>query len=147
MDTVDVITQTTKIMLSIYKNYDHLRFSGYIQPQFLLTQTKGIKSFEGGDFAARVSNRFMIRRSQVRVNYVHFNKDDKLGVQFVFQIDTNERSFTVRDVWGRIFENKFNLFSFTTGLIAKPFGYEVNLSSSDRESPRKRKNEPTTNEG
>ena len=137
MDMVDTTTQTGKSMLSIYKNYDHLRFSGYIQPQFQIAQSKGIKSFEGGDFAARVSNRFMIRRSRVRVDYVHFDKDDKLGVQFVFQIDANERSITVRDVWGRIFENKLKLFSFTTGLFARPFGYEVNLSSSDRESPER----------
>lgn len=79
----------------------------------------------------------MIRRSRVRVDYVHFDKDDKLGVQFVFQIDANERSITVRDVWGKIFENKLKLFSFTTGLFARPFGYEVNLSSSDRESPER----------
>ena len=59
------------------------------------------------------------------------------GVQIVFQFDANERAFTVRDVWGRIFENKFQLFSFTTGMFARPFGYEVNFSSSDRESPER----------
>ncbi len=137
MDMVDTTTETGKGMLSIYKNFEHLRFSGYIQPQFQIAQFKAAKSFEGGDFAARVSNRFMLRRSRVRIDYVHFEKDEKLGVQFVFQFDANERSFTVRDVWGRIFENKFKLFSFTTGLFARPFGYEVNLSSSDRESPER----------
>ncbi len=137
MDMLDTTTETGKGIFSIYKKYDHLRFSGYIQPQFQVAEVKGIKSFEGGDFADRVSNRFMLRRSRVRIDYVHFDNDDKPGVQFVFQFDANERSFTVRDVWGRIFENKFKLFSFTTGLFARPFGYEVNLSSSDRESPER----------
>ncbi len=137
MDMVDTTTETGKGMLSIYKKYDHLRFSGYIQPEFQLASQKGIQSFEGGNFAPRVSNRFMLRRSRVRIDYVHFDKDDAAGVQFVFQFDANERSFTVRDVWGRIFENKYKLFSFTTGIFARPFGYEINLSSSDRESPER----------
>ena len=137
MDMIDTTTKTGKGMLGIYKNFDHLHFSGYLQPQFQIAQTKGTKSFEGGDFAARVSNRFMLRRSRIKVEFIHLEKDDKLGVQFVFQIDANEKSLTVRDVWGKIFENKYKLFSFTTGLFARPFGYEVNLSSSDRESPER----------
>lgn len=137
MDMVDTTTETGRGMLSIYKKYDHLKFSGYIQPQFQVASAEGIKSFEGGDFGARVSNRFMLRRSRVRIDYVHFKGEEGPGVQFVFQFDANERRFTVRDVWGRIFENKFKLFSFTTGMFARPFGYEVNLSSGDRESPER----------
>jgi phosphate-selective porin len=80
----------------------------------------------------------MLRRSRVRIDFVHFAREDRgPDVQFVFQFDANERSFTVRDVWGRIFENKYKLFSFTTGMFARPFGYEINLSSSDRESPER----------
>ncbi|MEI2748712.1 MAG: porin [Ferruginibacter sp.] len=124
-------------MLSIYKKFDHLRFSGYIQPQFQLASSKGVKSFEGGDFGPRVSNRFMLRRSRVRIDYVHFEEGRKPGVQFVFQFDANERGFTVRDVWGRIFENRYKLFSLTAGMFARPFGFETNLSSSDRESPER----------
>ncbi len=137
MDMVDTTTETGKGILSVYKKYDHLRFSGYIQPQFQIASAKGVKSFEGGDFAPRVSNRFMLRRSRIRIDFVHFDKENAAGVQFVFQFDANERNFTVRDVWGRIFENKYKLFSFTTGMFARPFGYEVNYSSSERESPER----------
>jgi hypothetical protein len=137
MDMVDTTTETGKGILSVYKKFDHLRFSGYIQPQFQIASAKGVKSFEGGDFAPRVSNRFMLRRSRIRIDFVHFDKENAAGVQFVFQFDANERNFTVRDVWGRIFENKYKLFSFTTGMFARPFGYEVNYSSSDRESPER----------
>ncbi len=137
MDMVDTTTETGRGILSVYRKFDHLRFSGYIQPQFQVAEEEGTKSFEGGDFSTKVSNRFMLRRSRVRIDYVHFDTAGSAGVQFVFQFDANERAFTVRDVWGRIFENKLKLFSFTTGMFARPFGYEVNLSSSDRESPER----------
>ncbi|RYF91731.1 MAG: porin [Chitinophagaceae bacterium] len=138
MDMLDTTTATGKGLMNVYKNTDHLRFSTYIQPQYQIASAKGIKSFEGGNFSPEVSNRFMLRRSRVRLDFVHYARQEKgPDVQFVFQFDANERSFTVRDVWGRIFENKYKLFSFTTGMFARPFGYEINLSSSDRETPER----------
>ncbi len=137
MDMVDTTKETGRGLLAVYKKFDHLRIGGYIQPQFQVAGSKGIRSFEGGDFSAQVNNRFMFRRSRVRIDYVHFGKETAPGVQIVFQFDANERAFTVRDVWGRIFENKHQLFSFTIGMFARPFGYEVNLSSGDRETPER----------
>lgn len=137
MDMVDTTKDAGKGLLSIYKKYDHLKIGGYIQPQMQFAESKGIKSFEGGDFGSQVSNRFMLRRSRVRIDYIHFNQHKGPGVQIVFQFDANERGFTVRDVWGRIFDNKFKLFSFTTGMFARPFGNEINYSSSDRETPER----------
>lgn len=135
---LDTTKEAGKGLLGIYNKFDHVRIGGYIQPQFQIAQSEGIKSFEGGDFSTHVNNRFMLRRSRLRIDYVHMNsKGDGPGVQVVFQFDANERSFTVRDVWGRLFENRFKLFSFTTGMFARPFGFEVNLSSSDRETPER----------
>lgn len=137
MDMLDTTKEAGKGLLNIYKKYDHLRLGGYIQPQFQVTQHDGVKSFEGGDFSTHVHNRFMLRRSRIRIDYLHLDNQNNPGVQFVFQFDANERSFTVRDVWGRIFESKLKLFSFTMGMFARPFGYETNLSSSDREAPER----------
>ena len=137
MDMIDTTTSAGKRLIGVLNEYDHLRFSGYIQPQFQVAQSEGINSYEGGDFNERVSNRFMFRRSRIRIDYVHFEKSRRPGVQIAFQFDVNERGFTMRDVWGRIFENKYKLFSFTTGMFARPFGFETNLSSSDRESPER----------
>lgn len=137
MDMLDTTKEAGKGLVGIYKKFDHLRIGGYIQPQFQLAGGEGVKSFEGGDFGAKVSNRFMLRRSRIRIDYLHNNNTGGPGIQIVFQFDANERAFSVRDVWGRIFENRFKLFSFTTGMFARPFGYEVNLSSSDRESPER----------
>ena len=123
MDMVDTTKETGRGMLALYKKFDHLRIGGYIQPQFQIAESKGVKAFEGGDFSTNVSNRFMLRRSRVRIDYMHFEEGKKPGVQIVFQFDANERGFTVRDVWGRIFENNWKLFSFTTGMFARPFGF------------------------
>jgi hypothetical protein len=137
MDMIDTSKESGRGLLSLYQKFDHLRIGGYIQPQFQIAQSKGIKSFEGGDFNSNVSNRFMLRRSRIRIDYLHYDKKNQPGVQIVFQFDANERGFTMRDIWGRVFENKFHLFSFTMGMFPRPFGYEVNLSSSDRESPER----------
>ncbi len=137
MDMVDTTKDLGKGLLSMYKRYDHLRIGGYMQPQFQVAQEKGARSFSGGDFAPHVNNRFMLRRGRVRFDYAHFNEQDQPTVQFAFQFDGTERGVAIRDFWGRFFENKWQLFQFTGGMFARPFGYEVNLSSVDREAPER----------
>jgi len=137
MDMIDTTKDAGKGILNIYKNFDKLKISCYLQPEFQIAQSKGIQTFEGPDFNNEVSNRFLLRRSRAKIEYMNWGKNNKPNVQISFQFDANERGFTVRDIWGRIFENKFQLFSFTTGVFARPFGYETNLSSSNRESPER----------
>jgi len=137
MDMVDTTKSVGRGLLGVYKKYDHIIIGGYVQPQFQIASDKGIKSYEGGDFPPEVSSRFELRRSRIRIDYVNFGETGQPGIQFAFQFDANEKGFTIRDVWGRIFENKFKLFSFTTGMFARPFSYELNYSSSDRESPER----------
>ena len=137
MDMVDTTKTMGQDMLSLLKRFDYIRFSGYIQPQFQYIETKGAKSFNGGDFSTFSDNRFMLRRSRIRLDYARFTDKNMPKMQFVFQFDATERGAFARDMWGRIFDTKYNCFSLTTGLFARPFGYELNLSSSDRESPER----------
>lgn len=137
IDLVDTTTEVGRGMLSIYKKFDRVRISGYIQPQFQVAQEKGVDSYNGGDFASQVNNRFMLRRGRIRFDYAHFTDTGQAVLQFVFQFDGTERGVFIRDFWGRIFENRFEIFSLTAGMFARPFGYELNLSSSDRESPER----------
>ncbi len=137
MDMVDTSKEMGKGMLSIYKKFDHIRIGGYIQPQFQIAQGKGAKSYNGGDFATNVNSRFMIRRGRIRFDYVHFSEGKGPSVQFVFQFDGTERGVFIRDFWGRVFENKYQLFALSVGMFARPISYELNLSSSDRESPER----------
>jgi hypothetical protein len=112
MDMIDTSTSLGKSVLSVSKRFDNIRLGGYMQPQFQAIQQKGAKSYNGGDFAPNVNNRFMLRRGRIRFDYVHFNVDNKPSVQFVFQFDGSERGVFIREFWGRVFENKFILFEF-----------------------------------
>lgn len=137
MDMVDTTTDVGKGMLSIYRKFDNIRISGYIQPQFQAASEKGAKTFAGGDFNPNVDNRFMLRRGRLRFDYIHFAESKGPSVQFVFQFDGTERGVVIRDFWGRILENKYKAFALTAGMFARPFSYELNLSSSDREAPER----------
>ena len=137
MDLVDTTNQMGKGMLSIYERYNRVRISGYIQPQFQYIEAKGAESFAGGNFSEFTNNRFMLRRGRLRVDYAHLNEKGEPTSYFVFQFDGTERGVVIRDFWGRFYENKFKLFAVTTGMFARPFGYEVNLSSANRESPER----------
>ncbi|MCS3796808.1 porin [Niastella sp. OAS944] len=136
-DMIDTTTNLGKGMLQMYKKFDRIYFTGYVQPQFQVAQSKGIQSFSGGDFAPHSNSRFSMRRGRIRLDYVHMNPNDQISLYFVFQFDGSERGVFVRDIWGRIFENKWQVLQFTAGMFARPFGYEVNLGSADRESPER----------
>lgn len=137
MDLVDTSKTMGKDMLGMYNRLNGFRISGYIQPQFQMTDTAGAKSFEGGDFSLNSDNRFMIRRGRIRLDYLRLNQKHEVASQFVFQFDGTERAFVIRDLWGRVFDNKWQLFHVTAGIFARPFGYETNLGSADRESPER----------
>ena len=137
MDMIDTTKDMGQNVLSMVKKFNHIRISGYIQPQFQFAESKGAQSFNGGDFAATVDNRFMLRRGRLRFDYANFNENEMPKVQFAFQFDGTERGVNIRDFWGRLFENKYDCFNLTMGMFARPFGYEVNYSSSDRESPER----------
>ena len=137
MDMIDTTKSLGKGMISIYQKYDAMRFSGYIQPQFQFAERKGIASYAGGDFPEHVNNRFTLRRGRFRLDYQRYNDMHMPTVQFAFQFDGTERGVFIRDFFGRLFENRWDMFSVTAGMFARPFGYEVNLASSDRETPER----------
>ncbi|MFL5810021.1 MAG: porin [Flavisolibacter sp.] len=120
------------------KRMENLHFSGYIQPQFQVAQAKGAPSFEGGNFLEHSNNRFMIKRARFRLDYLLPAKDkDFPKAMFTFQIEATERDVNVRDMFLRVYEPRKNNFFVTMGLFARPFGYEVNFSSSYRETPER----------
>jgi hypothetical protein len=114
-----------------------LAVSGYMQPQFQAIQEKGASSYNGGSFSEHSNNRFMLRRGRVKVSYSLLDKNKRPAVEFAFQYDGTERGVNIRDFWGRMYENRWNFFSIATGMFARPFGYEINLSSQYRETPER----------
>jgi hypothetical protein len=137
MDMVDTTKEMGKGVLSMYKRFDHIRISGYIQPQFQIASSEGAVGYSGGTFQEHSNNRFMLRRGRIRFDYVHFDANDHPKVQFAFQFDGTERGVNIRDFWGRYWMGKHSMFHLTTGMFARPFGYEINLSSADREAPER----------
>jgi hypothetical protein len=120
------------------KRMENLHFSGYIQPQFQVADSQGAPSYEGGNFAEFSNNRFMLRRARIKIDYFLQAKDKYAPrALFTFQIDATERGVFVRDMFLRLYEPKQQNFSLTMGLFARPFGYELNLSSGYRESPER----------
>lgn len=119
------------------KRFDNLRFSGYIQPQLQVAESKGARSYNGGDFSEFSQSRFMLRRARIKLDYILPTEDKYPQALFTFQIDATERGVNVRDMFLKIYETKRHFLSLTAGLFARPFGYEVNLSSSYRETPER----------
>lgn len=104
-----------------------LKFSGYLQAQFISTQQND-KSH---------ANEFMLRRGRLKADFFSLYKDSTPKVQFVFQMNATESGIEIKDLYATLFENKFKIFSLTAGLFVVPFGYEITYSSSSRESPER----------
>jgi len=135
----DILDSTTvNNLLIISKKYGSVSFGGYLQPQFQYAQAKGAPAeYQGGNFGDFTDNRFRLRRGRLRADYSLLNADGTPSTYFVFQFDGTEQGVNVRDFWGRYYEHHFQLFYFTAGLAGRPFGSELQLSSSSRESPER----------
>ena len=119
------------------KRFENINISGYMQPLFQVAETDGAPSYEGGNFSQYSSSRFMLRRARVKIDYLLRTQERMPKVLFTFQIDATERGVIVRDMFVRLFETKKNTLAMTAGFFARPFGFEVNLGSSYRESPER----------
>ena len=121
----------------LVKRLENIAFSGYIQPQYQVAQEEGAPSYNGGNFSAFSNNRFMLRRARIKIDYLMPSFKNIPKSLFTFQVDATERGVNVRDMFLRVYEPSKENFSATIGLVARPFGYEVNLSSGYRESPER----------
>lgn len=122
----------------LVKRFENLHIGGYMQPQFQLAQSKGAPSYEGGEFSDFSNSRFMLRRARLKLDYLLPSKDkDFPNALFTFQFDATERGVFVRDMFLRVYEPKSHNLALTMGLVARPFGFEVNLSSGYRETPER----------
>ncbi|MFT4095383.1 MAG: porin [Niabella sp.] len=134
---IDTTTDEGKRALMLYSKIGQVGITGYIQPQFQYAGSKGAQGWAGGNFADNSNNRFLLRRGRLRIDFAHFTADGKPEMNFVFQFDGTERGMAIRDLWGRYYENKWELFHFSAGMMARPFSYELLLPSADRESPER----------
>lgn len=108
-----------------------LKITGWVQAQFQLADTAGAKNFDGGDFPSQSDNRFMIRRGRVKFTYNGKNS------QYVLQLNATERGINLVEIFAKTTDPWIHSFSLTGGVMNRPFGYEIQQSSADRESPER----------
>ncbi len=136
-DPGDTTAMVGKGIILMDRKQERAGIGAYIQPQYQVASANGAKGFSGGDFPANVSNRFMIRLGGLRFDYDRYTEDHKPMIHFVFQFEGTERGVSIRDLYGRYYENKWELFHFSMGMFVRPFGYEVTRPNRDLESPER----------
>lgn len=129
--TVDSLAKKTDQLekeVGILKN---LKVNGWLQAQYQWTERRGAKTFDGGDFAANSADRFMIRRGRIKFTYT------KGIAQFVLQLNATERGVNVADFFGKVTDPWTKQFALYGGVMNRPFGFEIQQSSSVRETPER----------
>ncbi|MFM7176917.1 MAG: porin [Bacteroidota bacterium] len=126
------VTQLKKDVSAIKR----IKFSGYIQPQFQLADSAGAASVAGGNFAAGLNNRFMIRRGRLKAVYTSTENSKAISTsQFTMQIDVTERGMVIKEAFAKLTDPWKGVASVSMGMFNNPFGFEVGYSSALRETP------------
>src|SRR5574343_475845 len=129
--TVDSLKKSLNSLTTDVEALKNLKIGGWIQAQYQWTETKGAKTFDGGDFLANSNNRFMIRRGRIKFTYTK-------GIgQYVLQVNATERGVNVVDFYAKVTDPWTKAFSLTAGIMNRPYGFEIQQSSQDRETPER----------
>ena len=112
-----------------------IKISGYLQTQFRNTDVINapwtIGNFSGGAFPANTKNLFQVRRGRLKFNY------DNVLTQFVIQADLINTGVSIKDAYLAVTDPWLRTFGIQAGVFDRPFGYEISLSSSNRETPER----------
>ncbi|MEY4351008.1 MAG: hypothetical protein RL078_1071 [Bacteroidota bacterium] len=127
----DSIAKALKQLNADVSQLKNLKITGWVQAQYQWTQTPGAKTFDGGDFIANSNNRFMIRRGRFKLTYTNGL------VQSVVQINATERGVNLVEYYGKLTNPWQKSLSITAGVMNRPFGFEIQQSSADRETPER----------
>lgn len=134
MDTLTVLDQRVTTLEEELVKVKKLKVSGYLQAQWESTQSEGTLRVgqsrdaltEPGDM-----NRFGIRRGRLKTTYEDF------GCQGVFELDMNDKSITIKDVYLKVLDPWANVFSLYGGVFNRPFGFEIPYSTGSVETPER----------
>ncbi len=117
-----------------------LKISGYIQvdyqhffvPDSVGATTPWFATYSGGNFINRfTTDRFSLRRG--RLKFQHQGQSH----EGVMSFDITEKGIGIRDFYIKYNEPFTKYFYFTAGMFNRPFGREIALSSSERETPER----------
>ena len=129
--TTDSLNKSIGALKKDIELIKNLKVTGWVQAQYQIADTAGAKNFDGGDFPTNSNNRFFIRRGRVKFTYNGKNS------QYVMQINGSERGVSLVEIFAKAIDPWTHAFSITAGVMNRPFGYEIQQSSADRESPER----------
>lgn len=109
-----------------------IKVSGYVQTEFQYGEKDAsLNVGNSNENAGESFSRFGIRRGRIKVQY------SKSIAKAVFQIDMTEEGLGMKDAYLQINAPWLGNSSLKAGLFNRPFGYEIEYSSSKRESPER----------
>lgn len=135
----DVVSPTDTLAKSIHSITDDLskmkklKITGYMQPQWQYIDSAGAPSVAGGDFSngSPYFSRIMMRRGRFKFTYENNN------AIMMINTDITEKGLFMRETYIRVTDPWTKMFSITAGLLQDQFGFELNQSSSERETPER----------
>lgn len=109
-----------------------VKISGYLQTQLEYGQKEAtLKVGTANADKTRSFNRLGVRRGRIKLRY-------KQGIgTAVFQADLTEKGVGLKDAYIGVQEPWLDVLSLKMGVFNRPFGYEIEYSSSYRESPER----------
>lgn len=129
--THDSLVKSVDAIKHDVDNAKKLKVSGWVQAQFQVAEAKGISNYDGGNFLPGQYNRFMIRRGRVKFTYTQKYS------QYVMQINGSERGVNLVEIFGKVTDPWTKSLTLTAGIMNRPFGFEIQQSSADRETPER----------
>ena len=129
--SVDSLNKSLEQVKSEVATLKNLKITGWVQTQFQYAQSRGVANFDGGNFAANSDKRFMIRRGRIKFTY------DGKNSQYVMQLNGTERGFNLVELFAVATDPWTKSFSIVGGVMNRPFGFEIDQSSSVRETPER----------
>lgn len=138
-EITDTIPGAVEKLNSSVNALQNLKVSGYVQAQAQFVEKQDDPSFKvpsvaGGDFDAYSSNwaRYGVRRGRVKFTY----SSSPLS-SAVLQFDATEKGVGVKDAYLKFTDHTKGFATIKAGIFDRPFGYEIEYSSSSRETPER----------
>jgi hypothetical protein len=128
---VDGLNESFLEVKSVVDALSKIKVSGYMQAQFQSAQNDAVKSFAGGNLPTLTHNRFAIRRGRIKFNY------NTTFTNYVLQFDASEGGFSTKDAYITVQEPWLKTAELWAGIFNRPFGFEIEYSSSSRETPER----------
>lgn len=132
LNPVEQLPQQIKMQDEAIKAVQKLKVSGYIQPQFQYGEEDASLSVGAANGNESTSfNRIGIRRGRIKITY------DEGIASVVFQLNMTEKGVGIKDAYLNLKEPWLGTNTLRVGVFGHPFGYEINQSSSSRETPER----------